>query len=70
MTSNPGKVVTQYQLSQLFSKAWMQSMTISNIVSGFRMTGIYPTDQHALLKLIPNSSPNPTRQESRLALFH
>jgi len=41
-------------------------MTISNTVSGFRMTGIYPTDWHALLKLIPDSSPDPTQQESRL----
>ena len=40
-------------------------MTISNVVSGFRMTGIYPTDRQALLKLIPDSSN--TLEESGLA---
>ena len=44
MTNPPGKVVTRLQFSQLFNAAWMSSMTISNIVSGFRVTGVYPID--------------------------
>ena len=42
MTKNHGRVVTRYQFSALLNKAWMQSMTISNITSAFRTTGIYP----------------------------
>jgi len=56
LIANAGMVVTRYQFSQLFNKAWMQSMTISNITSGFKVTGIYPTDRQALLKLIPDSN--------------
>ena len=45
LTTNPGKVVTRYQFSYLFLKAWFQAMTPRNIISGFSMTGVYPTDR-------------------------
>ena len=48
LTNNPGKVVTRYQFSSLFSKAWLQAMTPHNIISGFSMTGVYPTDRYIL----------------------
>ena len=35
LVSNPGKVITRYQFSALFSAAWFEAMTMSNIVSGF-----------------------------------
>ena len=41
---NPGKVVSVYDFSQLFSQAWFQSMTIRNITSGFKVTGVFPVD--------------------------
>ena len=70
LTSNPGKVITRYQFSQLFNKAWMQNMNISNIISGFKATGIYPTDCQALLKLIPAAvSHSDIQEESRLAFI-
>ena len=70
LTSNPGKVETRYQFSQLFNKAWMQSMNISNIISGFKVTGIYPTDRQALLKLIPAAvSHSDIQEESGLAFI-
>ena len=68
LTANPGRIVTRYQFSQLFSKAWMQSMIISNITSGFKVTGIYPTDRQALLKLIPDSHSG-IQEESGLAFI-
>ena len=61
-------VVTRYQFSQLFNQAWMKSMTISNIKSGFKVTGIYPTDHQALLKLIPDSY-SVVQEESGLAFI-
>ena len=51
LTANPGMVVTRYQFSRLFSQGWMQSITISNITSGFKITGMYPTDSQAILKI-------------------
>ena len=47
MVNNPGKVVTRYQFSLLFNCAWMKAMTPHNIISGFRVTGIYPIDRCA-----------------------
>ena len=43
-----GRVVTRYSFSKLFSKAWMQSMTMRNILSWFRVTGICPLDRTKL----------------------
>ena len=57
LTTNPGQVVTRYEFSQLFSKAWMSSMTIPNVLAGFRVTGIYPLDREAILGPISDVSP-------------
>ena len=45
---NPGKVVNHYNFTQLFSRAWTQAMSPSNIMSGFRCTGICPFDRSAI----------------------
>ena len=34
--------MTRYDFSQLFAQAWYQSMTMSNIISGFKVTGVCP----------------------------
>lgn len=61
-------VVTRYKFSKLFIQTWMHSMTISNITSGFKVIGIYPTDHQALLKLIPDSYPS-VQEENGLAFI-
>lgn len=33
---------------QLFSDAWLQSMTMKNITSGFKVTGVFPVDRSAI----------------------
>ena len=48
MSDNPGKVVNRYVFSKLFSKAWTNAMSIRNIMSGFKVCGIYPFDRNAL----------------------
>ena len=69
LTANPGMIVTRHQFSQVFNQAWMKSMTISNITSGFfKVTGVYPTDHQALLKLIPDSY-SVVQEESGLAFI-
>ena len=49
MQLNPGKVVTQYEFMALFSKAWCNSMTSTNIISAFRTTGVSPFNRQAVL---------------------
>ena len=44
-TSNPGKVVNRFVFSKLLNEAWTQSMTSSNIMAGFKTTGVYPPDR-------------------------
>ena len=39
---NPGKKITRFQFSALFSNAWFKAMTPSNITSGFRVCGVCP----------------------------
>ena len=46
---NPGKVVTQYDFMNLFSRAWCKAMNASNIMSAFRTTGVYPYNRQAAL---------------------
>ena len=46
---HPGRVVTLYDFSSVFSKAWFASMTMNNIITGFRITGVYPINRRAFL---------------------
>ena len=66
--SNPGRVITKFQFSTLFAKAWSKGMTIENIISGFRHTGIYPFKPSAILdkfaKPKDNSTPKLKETES------
>ena len=48
MSDHPGEVVNRYVFSKLFSKAWTNAMSIRNIMSGFKVCGIYPFDRNAL----------------------
>lgn len=48
LTKNPGKVVTRYEFSTLFGKAWTRSMNIANVIAGFRTTGIFTFNRNAL----------------------
>lgn len=57
MKKNPGKVVSHFSFSKTFSEAWMKAMTIRNILSGFRVTGVFPVNRNALrLHLEPAES--------------
>ena len=47
-SQNPGRVVSIYEFSELLSEAWGQSMTVKNITSGFKVTGVYPVDRNAV----------------------
>ena len=58
---NPGKVVTRLSFSALSSEAWKSAMTMHNITSAFRVTGIFPLDRS---KLTPAASSVPSAPAS------
>ena len=53
--NNPGRSITKFQFSCLFSQAWSKGITIQNITSGFQQTGIYPFNPQAVLDRLPES---------------
>ena len=42
---NSGRVITRFDFCQLFSKSWHKAMTMSNVISSFKVTGICPFDR-------------------------
>ena len=52
--ASPGKVVTRFNFSELFSKAWSKACSPENICSGFRRAGVVPFSPESLMKRIPN----------------
>lgn len=60
MQNNPGRTVTKYQFSALFSVAWYKAIKAENLVSGFRKAGIYPYNANAIrIPDLPPSSAEP-----------
>ena len=45
---NPGRVVTKYQFSSLFSTAWYKAIKPGTLVSGFRKVGVCPFNADAI----------------------
>lgn len=68
LSRNPGKVVTRYQFSELFGRAWMRGMTMTNIIAGFHTTGVYPFNWDALQLKVLSSSFDPTSHSTRTGL--
>lgn len=48
MSSHPGKTVTIYYFSKIFSQAWYQTMIPRTIMDGFLATGVYPFNRRAI----------------------
>ena len=83
ITASPGHLITRYQFSQLFARAWFKGMTMHNIIEGFRVTGVYPFDRHVVvprkleraslaertgLKFIPLCSPSRKQPDNTSAM--
>jgi len=45
---NPGKVITRFQFSGLFSQAWAKAISPANIIAGFRTCGVFPFNPKAI----------------------
>lgn len=46
LRANPGQSVTQYQISALINESYGRAASVANAQSGFRATGIWPTDRN------------------------
>lgn len=47
-TNKPDRVITKFSFGHIFSKVWPKATNASNVVSGFRATGIYPYNPSAI----------------------
>ena len=54
---HPGKAITKYQFSEIFSEAWLKSMVSASIISGFKVCGIYPINPKPVLDHDPCTPP-------------
>ncbi len=68
LSEHPGRVVTRYDFSRIFSYAWFDSMTQANAISGFRCTGIYPFDRNAIQPSVTVANPTTTSLEEQTGL--
>lgn len=58
MVNNPGKRITQYEVWELFTKAYNKTANISKAVSGFRTAGIYPINPDKFKDIFENMTSN------------
>ena len=45
---NPGRVITKYQFSHLFSQAWYKAIHPENVIAGFVKAGVCPFNAEAI----------------------
>ena len=55
---NTGRVVTRYDFCQIFSRAWYKAMSVANIVSSFKATGVCLFNRHAFDNTVTEGSVN------------
>lgn len=48
LRKHPGQVVTEYSFMKIFYQAFSRAMSLNNIVSAFRTTGVYPFNPSAV----------------------
>ena len=59
-SANPSKVITRFSFCQIFNHAWTRGMTMHNVITGFRVTGVYPVNREVIVspstphKVIPD----------------
>ena len=55
---NPGTVISKLNFNFVFRNAWLKAITPENFVSGFRKTGVYPFNRHAISCASASTSSN------------
>lgn len=51
---NPDKKITKARFNKILTKVWPKCMTMSNIINGFKATGLFPWDPN----MIPEEAPS------------
>lgn len=46
LNNHPGRVVTHYQIGEIFGKAYSKACKIDTAINGFRKTGIFPLNEN------------------------
>ena len=59
---NPGKFVNRYNFSEVFHSAWVEGMSMRNVIASFRARGIYPLARDVVLSQIPESNDSQPHQ--------
>ena len=44
--SNPGRAISIYDMADLIREAWLKACTPNNIISGFKVSGVWPFEKH------------------------
>ena len=66
-TNNPGRTLSLYDFNKVFSEAWYRSMSMTNIMQGFKVTGIYPFNANAFSEVSKSSESKPLTERAGLA---
>jgi hypothetical protein len=45
---HPDRVLTKARFGKIFTPVWMKTMTMTTLVNGFKATGLFPFDRHAI----------------------
>ena len=66
-----GKVITQYEFMQVFSRAWYHAMTPQNLIGAFKTTGVFPLNRNVVevAKATPIKSFQPEALSKKLGLY-
>ena len=48
---NPGQVISRYDFNDIFREVWMHGMSMQNIISAFKTTGVYPFSRKVIQKV-------------------
>ena len=48
---NSGRVISRYDFNDIFREVWMHGMSIRNIISAFKTTGVYPFSREVIKKV-------------------
>lgn len=59
LVDHPGRVMTRFQFSRIFSAAWFKGMTSQNVIAGFKTTGVFPLDRLVVQDPDASSTFNP-----------
>ena len=48
LQANPGKIITKFNFTALFSRAWIKAVTLGNVIAGFKTCRVYPFNPKAI----------------------